>query len=129
MAEPSLALQGAILSTIKNHTAAGANVFDKVTPNVFPRIQIGNGQTIPNDATCVDGFDVFFQIDVYSNLDGYPQAKAIAGEIHGLLHKKPLAVSGFNLVDLYLAGAVFTRETDDTISRARIMVEAQLEAL
>lgn len=129
MAEASLALQGAIQAAIKGNTAAGANVFDKVTPNVFPRVQIGSGQAIPNDAEGVDGFDVFFQIDAYSNLAGYPQVKAIAGEIHALLHKKPLAVPGYHLVDIWLSGASFTREADETISRARITVEAQIEAL
>jgi len=52
--------------------------------------------------------------------------KTIAGQIHDILHKKPLTVAGYHLVDMWSEGAVFSR--DDDISRARIMIEAQLEA-
>lgn len=127
MSEPTLALQGAVFAALKGNTAASANVFDKVTPNLFPRIQIGSGLAIPDDADCVDGFEVTFQIDVYSKGEGYPEVKAIAGEIHGLLHKKPLAVVGYELVDMWLSGASFSREQDETISRARIGLEARME--
>lgn len=125
MSEPTLALQGAIFAALKDNTAAGANVFDKLTPNVFPRIQIGGGDAVPDDADCVDGWTVNMQLDVWSKGDGYLEAKTIAGEIHALLHKKALAVAGYRLVDIYSAGAVFSRDTD--ISRARIQVEAHLE--
>lgn len=127
MSEPTLALQGALLVTLKSETDAGGAVFDVLTPNTFPRIQIGAGDAVPNDAECVDGFDVTIQIDVWSNAKGYREVKTIAGQIHGLLHKQSIGVPGYRVVDIYSDGAVFSREGD--ISRARIQISAQLEAV
>ncbi len=126
MTEPSMALQAAVQVALKGNTGAGANVFDVLRPNVFPRVSIGPGQPVPDDSTGVDGFNVAMQIDVWSKAPTYAEAKTIAGQIHQLLHKKSLAVSGYNLVDIWSEGAVFSR--DDDISRARIMIEAQIEA-
>lgn len=125
MTEPTLALQAAIFTALKNNTSAGAAVFDVLTPNIFPRVQIGGGDATPDDSQCVDGFTVNMQIDVWSKWPGYVEAKTIAGEIHGLLHKKTLAATGYNVVDIWSDGAVYSRDAD--ITRARIMIEAQLE--
>jgi len=128
MAEPTLALQGAIFTALHGHTDAGNNVFDRVRPNIFPRIQIGGGQSVTDDAQCIDGWEVYFQIDVYSNAEGYPEVKTIAGQIHSLLHNQELAVDDFALVSMSVTGIVYSREQDETISRARISVEALMEA-
>lgn len=128
MSEPTLALQGAIYTALHGNTTAGANVFDRLTPNVFPRIQIGGGDAVPDDADCLAGWNVAMQIDVFSKGDGYREVKQIAGQIHSKLHKTALTVAGFNVVDVYSDGAVFSRESDGVISRARIMLEATMEA-
>ncbi|MDH4993304.1 DUF3168 domain-containing protein [Aquamicrobium lusatiense] len=128
MSEPTLALQGAVYTALHGNTTAGANVFDRLTPNVFPRIQIGQGMKVRDDSSCVDGWHVYFQIDVYSNADGYREAKLIAGDIERLLHKQDFAVPNYNVVDVWTEGAVFSREADGVISRARIDVEATMEA-
>lgn len=125
MTEPSLALQAAILAALKGNTDAGDAVFDMLRPNTFPRVSIGQGDPVPDDSSGVDGFNVAMQIDVWSKSPLYTEAKTIAGQIHDILHKKSLTVPGYTLVDIWSEGAVFSR--DDDISRARIMIEAQLE--
>lgn len=125
MTEPSLALQAAIQGALRGNTGAGANVFDTLSPNIFPRVSIGPGDPIPDDSTGVDGFNVAMQLDVWSKAPNYIEAKTIAGQIHQLLHKKPLTVAGYRLVDIWSEGAFFSRDGD--ISRARIMIEALLE--
>jgi hypothetical protein len=125
MTEPSYALQMAILAALKGNTDAGSAVFDILQPNTFPRVSIGQGQPVPDDSSGVDGFNVAMQIDAWSKSPTYAEVKKIAGQIHDILHKKSLAVAGYNLVDMWSEGAVFSR--DDDISRARIMIEAQLE--
>lgn len=129
MSEPTLALQGAIYTALHGNTTAGANVFDRLTPNVFPRIQIGGGDAVPDDADCLAGWNVAMQIDVFSKGDGYREVKQIAGQIYGLVHKQNITTAGgFEIVDLWMDGAVFSRESDGVISRARIMLEATMEA-
>lgn len=128
MASPSLALQVAIVAALKNHTGAGASVFDKVTPGVFPRIAIGSGQEIGEDLGCLTHYDVYFQVDVYSTADGWVQCKTIASEVRALLNHVALPVVGFKLTNLTVQDANYTRETDEKISRARMTLYASMSA-
>lgn len=129
MSEPSYALQVAIVRELDNKTEARTAVFDKVTPGVFPRISIGSGQVLADDPDCVDGFDVYFQIDCWSDEENYKQVKSIAGEVWQLLHKKDVPVSGFNLIDLRIESTDFSRDDVQGVNRARMAVKAYMEAL
>ncbi|WP_413709383.1 DUF3168 domain-containing protein [Rhizobium sp. Rhizsp82] len=129
MIEPSLALQGAILTAVKGQTDAGDNVFDRIEPLVFPRVQIGGGQTILNEPDCIEaGAEIYFQIDVFSKAAGYPEVKTIAWQIRYQVHKKALPLDGWSLIDLQLNDAVYSREADGEISRARMTLRGYVEA-
>lgn len=127
MSEPSLILQGAIFAAIKGNTAAGANVFDVIRPDVFPRIQIGSGQTVTDEPDCVEGVEVFFQVDVYSKSEGYLEVKSIAWQVRELVHKKALPVADWTLIDIRLNDAVYSREEANGVSRARMTLNAYME--
>lgn len=129
MSEPSYALQVAIVRELDNKTVAGPAVFDKVTPGIFPRISIGSGQVLADDADCVDGFDVYFQIDCWSDEENYKQVKLIAGEVWKLLHKKDVPISGFNLIDLRIESTDFSRDDVQGVNRARMAVKAYMETI
>lgn len=129
MIEPSLALQGAIFAATKGNTAAGDNVFDKVRPEVYPRVQIGAAQTISDEPDCVEGVEVFFQVDVYSKTEGFLECKSITWQLRSLLHKKALPVSEWTLIDLRLDDAVYTRDDATGVARGRMNLRAYMELL
>lgn len=128
MASPSLALQVAIVAALKNNTGAGASVFDKVTPGIFPRIAIGSGQEIGEDLGCLTHYDVYFQVDVYSKADGWRECKTIASEVRTLLNHAALSVTDFQLTNLTVQDAVYSRENEEKISRARMTLYASMSA-
>lgn len=129
MIEPTLALQGGIFAAIKNNTAAGGNVFDKVRPDVFPRIQIGSGQVVTDEPDCVEGAEVFFQVDVYSKGEGFLECKSITWEVKSLLHKQPLTVAEWTLIEVRLSDADYSRDDVTGISRGRMTLRAYMEMI
>lgn len=117
------------MAALKGNTGAGNAVFDKVTPGVFPRISLTSWQAITDDPDCVMGYSVYAQIDAYSDKDQMTIVEDIADEIHQTVHEASLTVPGFNLVRIRVDDANFTRETDNTICRARMTLRAYLEAV
>lgn len=127
MSDPALALQKAIFDALKGHTTAGNNVFDDVPANdPFPRITIGPGQTVGRFADCVDGSEVFLQIDVWSRKTGFPEVKTIASEVRAILNNgdESLALVGHVLELMEFQDAVYSRDPDGKTNRARMSIRA-----
>lgn len=122
MSDPSLAVQGALVSRLKAlDTVAGTRVFDQVKKDrAFPYITVGPGQTIPIDETCADGSEVYVQIDVWSRAVGFPEAKEIAGEVRMALHDQDLIIPGHVCDRMEVRSMDFSRDPDGLTSRARI---------
>lgn len=133
MSDPSLPLQKAIYDALHGETNAGANVFDNVDPsNPFPRITIGSGDSSPvNEAADPNcnywPFEVFPQIDVWSIATGYPQAKAIASEIHSILHGETLTLEGFTMEEpLVVQSSVPSRDQASGITGVRMTFRTRI---
>lgn len=126
MSDPSLELQGAIISALKAAaTPAGANVFDVVPDrNPFPRITVGGGQSVPVDEDCYEGTESTIQIDAWSREVGYPQVKQIASAVRGRLHNGTLALTGHTLELMKIETITYERDPDGLTSRARIQLRA-----
>lgn len=123
--DPALALQGAIVATLKGISPAGNNVFDRVPDSSpFPRITVGGGQSVPVDEDCYEGTESTFQIDAWSREVGYPQVKQIASAIRARLHNGTLALSGHTLELMKIESITFDRDPDGLTSRARIQLRA-----
>lgn len=92
MADPSLALQGAINTKLRaDVTAVGGRVLDRVPAGVaFPYIEIGDFQTVDDGAQCHDGVEVFVTLHIWSRAVGQVEAKTIAGAVRGSLHEADL---------------------------------------
>jgi len=92
MADPSLALQGAINLRLRAEIAAVAQrVLDEVPADVvFPYIEIGEFQTVDDGAACHDGVEVFATLHVWSRGAGQVEAKTIAGAVRGALREVDL---------------------------------------
>jgi Protein of unknown function (DUF3168) len=107
MSHPSDAIQAAIFSRLNGNagiaTALGgaARIYDRVPAKpVFPYITIGNEQLVDDGNTCDrDRFDVFFDVHVWTDSVGLPQAKRIAAAVHDAI-LLGLTITGWRVVIL-----------------------------
>jgi hypothetical protein len=112
-ADPSLALQKAITAALKGTTDAGGNVFDTVPgSDPFPRITVGDGQSLPDYADCYDGTISVLQIDVWSRAVGWPEAKRIASQVREALDDGEFALDEHHLEVITFEDAQFLRDPD-----------------
>jgi hypothetical protein len=97
MASPSLELQGAIVTRLKADATLsaliGARVFDHVPRGSggavtadFPFVGIADSDDLQDDATCVTGYQITMNIDVWSRKTGSVEAKQIAHAVVKSLH-------------------------------------------
>lgn len=91
MASPELELQGAIVARLKADAGVTAlistRVYDPVPPNpTFPYSSFGPRDAISDDADCVTGYEINWQIDAWSQQPGSKQAMQIADAIRSSLH-------------------------------------------
>lgn len=126
MSDPALALQGAIVATLKAAaTGAGNRIYDDVpTGAAFPYITLGEAQTVANRADCYDGSEVFLDVNVWSRAVGYPEVKTIASQVRTTLHDAALTLTGHVLDLIEVRDATYTRDPDGKTRRARITVRA-----
>lgn len=127
MSAPTKSLRAGLIAALKGKTDAGNSIFDKVMPGVFPRISLTSWQAITDDPDCVLGYTVYAQIDVYSNLDQMAAVEDIADQITKIVHTTNITTPDHNLISLRVSDANFSRETDNTICRARMTLRAYLE--
>ncbi len=92
MSDPSLAIQKAIVARLKADDALTAFVGPRVLDHApadttYPFVQIGYFQTVDESAPCVDGAEVFIEIQAWSRVPGQVEAKRIAGAVRAALHE------------------------------------------
>lgn len=98
MADPSLALQGAIVAALKTAPAvAGGRIYDRV-PDLptFPYVTIGQWDAVGDDNDCWDATDVTASVHVWSRAVGKPEARAIAALVRARM-KSEFALTGFKI--------------------------------
>jgi hypothetical protein len=121
MSDPSLELQAALISALKNNigAAVGARVYDQVpgpvapaTTAQFPYVTLGDCQVLPDKADCIDGVEVYPQIDVWSRAVGYPETKTITKAVLARLDDQAIVVSGFHVVVFQFQSVHHLRDPD-----------------
>lgn len=98
MTSPAHELQVAIVSRLKASAPVAALVNQRVYDDVpaeqdreartgaaWPYISMGPGDEVSDDADCIDGFEITFQIDVWSQDVGYPEVRKIADAVRRAL--------------------------------------------
>ena len=98
--DPSLPLQAAIVSRLKNDSGVqavvGQRIYDEVPINpTFPYISIGDNQVLTDDAECIPGNEVFWQLDGWARDPHFPTAKQISQAVYAAMHNLPLTVTGY----------------------------------
>lgn len=132
MNDPSAALQKAIVAHLKADalvtTVLAQRVYDRVpVPPIWPYASIGPAQALEDDADCVEAFEVFQQVDVWSEDPGFLEAKEIAGMVRKALHGAELALDGFVLNEIRVRNIRYLRAPDGLTSHAVIDIRALLE--
>lgn len=132
MTSPSLELQGAIITRLKAYSGltaiVGTRIHDHVpTSPTFPYISIGPEQVVETDFDCVEGFEVFLQIDVWSRAVGFPEAKSVSEEVRKALHDYELPLIDNALVSIKHRQTRNLRDPDGLTSHSAIEFVALIE--
>ena len=128
------ALQKAIVGRLKEDAPLTAlvsgRIYDRVPAGaVMPYVHLRNFQSVDDGAECVDGLEVFIDIDVWSNAVGKVEASRAAGAIRTALNYAPLALD-----EPYALAEIDHRDTnvgdggDGLLSRARLSFRALVES-
>lgn len=125
MSDPSLEIQGAIVTALKATGAlppvVGGRVYDAVPAGAaFPYITLGDGQVLPDKADCISGAEVILQIDVWSRSTGYPEVKTIAKAVIAKLDDQPLSVAGQDVLVFEHEATRYLRDPDGLTRHAAI---------
>jgi uncharacterized protein DUF3168 len=132
MIDPSLPLQGALITTLKADVGvkaifgSPARVYDRVpTTNgvvpaaLFPFASLGPVQVINDGNACGDQAEVYAVLDVWSQAIGYPEVRQCVAAICAVL-TTTLTVPGFRVVIQDIEDINYRREPDGLTSRAII---------
>jgi hypothetical protein len=128
------ALQKAIVARLKANQDLNAlisgRVYDRVPAGAaLPYAHIRNFQAVDDGAECVDGLEVYIDIDVWSNAVGKVEASRAASAIRKSLNFAPLVLD-----EPYALAEIDHRDTnvgdggDGILSRARLSFRALVES-
>lgn len=123
MLDPSLELQAAIVAALKGESPPiiGGRIYDSVpTSPMFPYISLGEGQVLPDKSSCIDGVEIYPQIDVWSRGVGFGETKQIVKDVLRLLDDRTLALSGFNTVVFEYQSVQYLRDPDGLTRHAAV---------
>jgi hypothetical protein len=129
------ALQKAIVGRLKGDALLTAlvsgRVYDRVPAGApLPYVHIRSIQVVDDGAECIDGAEVFIDLDVWSNAVGKVEASRAASAVRKALHDAPLALD-----EPYALTEIAHRDTnvgdggDELLSRARLTFRALVETV
>lgn len=136
MSDPSLELQAAIVGKLKNDAGVQAvvgnpaRVYDEVPPNpTFPYISLGDNQVLPDKADCIDGQEVFWQIDGWARDPTFPVTKKISKAVVAALDDQAIVVTGYAVVVCEVNTTNYLRDPDGITRHVAISFRFLLQAL
>lgn len=103
MSDPSLELQAAIVGKLKNdpgvQAVVGQRIYDEVPNNpTFPYISLGDNQVLPDKAACIDGTEIFWQIDGWARDPTFPMVKKISKAVIAAMDDQDITVTGYAVI-------------------------------
>jgi hypothetical protein len=133
MSDPSLNLQAAIVSRLKNDAGVtavvGQRIYDEVPANpTFPYISIGDNQVLPDDADCIDGTEIFWQLDGWARDPHFPTVKQISQAVVAAMHNLPLTITGYNNIICELNTVNYLHDPDGITRHVAINIRFLIQA-
>ncbi|RDL51801.1 hypothetical protein BLJAPNOD_02942 [Ensifer sp. M14] len=137
MASAELELQGAIVTRLKADAALTAlvnGVYDQPPGTAWatPKegyVTIGEAQFIRDDATCINGGDVYLTLHAWSRKVGFPECKKIADAVVESLHLAPMNLTTWRLVSIMHRQTRVFRDSDGLTSHGVIDFVANVERI
>lgn len=135
MASVEYELQAAIIARLKADAALMLlvnGVYDQPPTTCWdaPKlgfVAIGEDQTVRDDATCVNGGQVYLTLHAWSRKVGFPAVKQIASAVVDSLHLADLALPTNRLISLMHRQTRTFRDPDGLTSHAVIELVANTE--
>jgi hypothetical protein len=116
MSDPSLAIQKAIVAKLRANVLIETYDIVPSTSDPFPRITVGEGQSIYDPADCYDGTESNIDVHVWSRQVGFPEAKNLASGVRTALNEQLLMLEGHEMSLMQLTQATFLRDPDGITS-------------
>lgn len=134
MANPDLELQGGVHALLASDAAlkahVGAGVYDMVPEGAaVPYVTLGEAQFIRSDASGVRAGDIYLTLHAWSQEEGFPQVKKIAGCVVDALHHADIPLPTYRLVSINHRQTRVMRDPDGQTSHAVIEMVAFVEKL
>ncbi|PSM16116.1 DUF3168 domain-containing protein [Nitratireductor sp. StC3] len=132
MTEPSLSMQAAIRARLVATSAVtslvpATNIMDRnKTPEVFPCILIGEGQTVPDEGLARRRHHVFSDLHIWATEPGLVVSKQIAGAVRDALADTFWNVTGLHVADLHIASSRFIRDPGGLRSHGIVTLQASV---
>ena len=138
MTSAVLELQGAVIAAIKASDGVanivGNRVFDHVPRSqtgdvsaTFPFVGWATDDAVTEDADCIDGLAVSFDIDCWSREPGFPEVRRLTAAVRAALHKAELGLTDNAIVLIRHDQTRTFRDPDGLTSHAVLTFEAVLE--
>lgn len=132
MIDPSLELQGALISTLKGSSAVQAIVADKVfdpvpSTAVKPYVNVGQPQVLPDKADCIDGAEVFYTIHGWAVGPNSIQIKQLGAAIEGALDGVEFTLTSHRTVLCELEQTQYLDDPDVLTKHAAVTIRVLTE--
>ena len=129
---PDLELQRCKVAALKGDAPLSAfigdRVYDRAPQRVqFPYVSIGSIQTLPDDAECVNAFEVFMDIQVFSRAYGSVECRGIMSAIYDVMHEVEFTMNGVSPVEVRLRSSQTFSEPDGETTRGLMTFRALIE--
>jgi hypothetical protein len=134
MSDPSLELQAAVVTALKGNAGViavvGTRVYDNVPPTAtFPYISLGDSQVLPDKADCIDGTEIFFNLDGWSRDLRFPECKSISKAVVAALDDQALTVTGYTAVVFELDSINYLRDPDGITRHVALSFRALVQSV
>ena len=134
MSDPSLELQAAIVSKLKNDTGVnavvGQRIYDEVPPNpTFPYITLGDNQVLPDKADCIDGTEIFWQLDGWARDPTFPMPKQISKAVVAAMDDQEIPISNYAIIICEIANINYLHDPDRITRHVAISFRFLIQAV
>lgn len=132
-ADPSLALQKAIVAALKADAGVNAivsgRIYDGVPPGAIkPYVSFGAFQLLPEHGDCLDGGEAFVTLDGWAEGPSTVTAKQLGTAVANALDRAELALDApQRLVEMSVEQTQYMRDPDGITAHAVITVHAWTE--
>jgi hypothetical protein len=127
------ALQVAISATLTSDATLDGlidgKVYDRVPPDsTFPYVHMRAFQAIDDSTDCAEGWEVFADLDVWSDAAGKPEGAQIASAVRDALHGVDIELAApYALVEIRHRDTQVDDGGDRLLTRARVSFRALVE--